>query len=167
MRSINPWNFITVASIVLEICSGHRMGDAARPPAHPPATGDHIIRPVFDGRIKRKKMLVTSIFSLSHHVLYLIIICNLYILFILYCNLQMLWIWYSLKIYQSSKVLTWSVHRLWSTEHNRWEMKRTLPDNSIVPRSFNLLTLSQTSPGFYVSVVQVFWKHCGKRRNCS
>ena len=31
----------------------------------------------------------------------------------------------------------------------------------------NELTLSQTSPGFYVSAVQVFWKHCGKRRNCS
>ena len=29
------------------------------------------------------------------------------------------------------------------------------------------LTLSQTIPGFYVSVVQAFWKHCGKRRNCS
>ena len=29
------------------------------------------------------------------------------------------------------------------------------------------LTLSQTSPGFYVSAVQVIWKHCGKRRNCS
>ena len=29
------------------------------------------------------------------------------------------------------------------------------------------LSLSQTSPGFYVSAVQVFWKHCGKRRNCS
>ena len=29
-----------------------------------------------------------------------------------------------------------------------------------------LLTLSQTSPGFYVSAVQVFWKHWGKRRNC-
>ena len=29
------------------------------------------------------------------------------------------------------------------------------------------LTLSQTSPGFYVSVVQGFRKHCGKRRNCS
>ena len=29
-----------------------------------------------------------------------------------------------------------------------------------------LLTLSQTSPGFYVSAVNVFWKHCGKRRNC-
>ena len=28
-------------------------------------------------------------------------------------------------------------------------------------------TLSQTSPGFYVSAVQVFRKHCGKRRNCS
>ena len=29
------------------------------------------------------------------------------------------------------------------------------------------LTHSQTSPGFYVSAVQVFRKHCGKRRNCS
>ena len=29
------------------------------------------------------------------------------------------------------------------------------------------LTLSQTSPGFYVSAVQVLWKHCGKRRSCS
>ena len=28
------------------------------------------------------------------------------------------------------------------------------------------LTLSQTSPGFYVSAAQVFRKHCGKRRNC-
>ena len=27
----------------------------------------------------------------------------------------------------------------------------------------NALTLSQTSPGFYVSAVQVFQKHCGKR----
>ena len=24
----------------------------------------------------------------------------------------------------------------------------------------------QTSPGFYLSAVQAFWKHCGKRRNC-
>ena len=30
-----------------------------------------------------------------------------------------------------------------------------------------LLTLSQTGPGFYASALQVFWKHCGKRRNCS
>ena len=29
------------------------------------------------------------------------------------------------------------------------------------------LTLSQTSPGFYVSAVQVLRKHCGKRRKCS
>ena len=27
-------------------------------------------------------------------------------------------------------------------------------------------TLSQTSPGFYVSAVQVLQKHCWKRRNC-
>ena len=30
-----------------------------------------------------------------------------------------------------------------------------------------VLTHSQTSPGFYVSAVLVFRKHCGKRRNCS
>ena len=30
-----------------------------------------------------------------------------------------------------------------------------------------VLTLSQTSPGFHMSAVYVFWKHCGKRRNCS
>ena len=29
------------------------------------------------------------------------------------------------------------------------------------------LTPSQPSPGFYVFTVQVFGKHCGKRRNCS
>ena len=29
------------------------------------------------------------------------------------------------------------------------------------------LTLSQTSPGFYVSAVQVDGKHSGKWRNCS
>ena len=31
----------------------------------------------------------------------------------------------------------------------------------------DVLTLSQTSPGFYVSAAQFFGKHCGKRRNCS
>ena len=30
-----------------------------------------------------------------------------------------------------------------------------------------ILSLSQTSPCFYVSAAQVFWKHCGKQRNCS
>ena len=30
-----------------------------------------------------------------------------------------------------------------------------------------ILTISQTSPGFYMSAVQDFRKHCGKRRNCS
>ena len=29
------------------------------------------------------------------------------------------------------------------------------------------LTLSLTSPTFYVSAAHVFGKHCGKRRNCS
>ena len=43
--------------------------------------------------------------------------------------------------------------------------------NSFVSATFyfpaNALTLSQTSPGFYVSAVQSYLKHCGKRRNCS
>ena len=29
-----------------------------------------------------------------------------------------------------------------------------------------MLSLSRTSPGFYMSTEQVFRKHCGKRRNC-
>ena len=49
MRSIHPWNFITLARVVLEICSGQRTG--RRSPAQMPATGDPIIRPVFDGRV--------------------------------------------------------------------------------------------------------------------
>ena len=32
-------------------------------------------------------------------------------------------------------------------------------------QKFNLFY--QTSPGFYASAIQVFRKHCGKRRNCS
>ena len=32
---------------------------------------------------------------------------------------------------------------------------------------YHSLTLSQTIPGFYMSAVHVFRKHCGKRRNCS
>ena len=42
-------------------------------------------------------------------------------------------------------------------------------DSIIIPLYFiaAFLTLSQTSPGFYMSAVPVFWKHCWKRRNCS
>ena len=50
-----PMKFHNRTSIVLEICSGQRI---CRPPTHPTrlhTTGDNIIRPVFDGRIKRQK----------------------------------------------------------------------------------------------------------------
>ena len=47
-------------------------------------------------------------------------------------------------------------------------MDRCFDCSNITEIMFEMaLTLSQTSPGFYVSAVQVFWKHCGKRRNCS
>ena len=36
-----------------------------------------------------------------------------------------------------------------------------------VHESIQPLALSQTRPWFYMSAVQVFWKHCRKRRNCS
>ena len=51
-----------------------------------------------------------------------------------------------------------------STYLSLWRIKKKL----LCPYLWGFfLTLSQTSPGFYVSAVQVFWKHCGKRRNCS
>ena len=34
-------------------------------------------------------------------------------------------------------------------------------------KAYVFLILSQTSSGFYVSAVLVFWKHCRKRRHCS
>ena len=44
---------------------------------------------------------------------------------------------------------------------------RGLQCMNIALPSVLILTLSQTSPSFYVSAVQAFWKHSGKRRNCS
>ena len=35
------------------------------------------------------------------------------------------------------------------------------------PLIMDPLTPSQTSSGVYISAVEVFWKHCGKRTNCS
>ena len=41
-----------------------------------------------------------------------------------------------------------------------------LTSPSIFPTHQNL-TCSKTSPGFYMSAVQVFWKYRGRRRHCS
>ena len=38
---------------------------------------------------------------------------------------------------------------------------------TITQTDLNYLTLSQISPCTHVCAVQVFSKHCGKRRNCS
>ena len=46
----------------MEICSGQRMGDAARPPT----TGDHIIRSVFDGRIKKTRSICETLMPPKH-----------------------------------------------------------------------------------------------------
>ena len=47
------------------------------------------------------------------------------------------------------------------------DLRRVAVSEQWFLKAGGLLTLSQTSPGFYVSAVQVFRKHCGKRRNCS
>ena len=43
---------------------------------------------------------------------------------------------------------------------------KVFSQNYIHIHDIELLILSQTSPGFYVSAVQVFWKQWGKRSNC-
>ena len=67
------------------------------------------------------------------------------------CRLQTLSVWKSLKF------VVW------------YWVKQNSPSKCWVPLTVRMtaLTLSQTSPGFYVSAVQIFWKHCRKRRNCS
>ena len=75
-----------------------------------------------------------------------------------------------------SPVLTMFSRGSFLSHKNPWLFGKgfnRLPDDKILDWSKleqiadNILTLSQTSPGFYVSAVQVFWKHCGKRRSCS
>ena len=65
------------------------------------------------------------------------------------CRLQTLSVWKSLNfvVWQRAKTLSWFC--------------------PITNLKQVTLTLSQTSPGFYVYAVQGFWKYCGKRRNCS
>ena len=50
-----------------------------------------------------------------------------------------------------------------SQERNMWNIKAL---SHTIQKLWPMLTLSQASLGFYVSPVQVFWKHRGKRRNC-
>ena len=66
-----------------------------------------------------------------------------------------------------------SLNALSLTIHKLWVMLKIFVDKQTGQKlyaptyPYRVLTLSQTSPGFYVSGVQVFWKHCGKRKNCS
>ena len=67
--------------------------------------------------------------------------------------LQTLSVWKSLKF-----VILEKVNPLLNDKNLNCSKLKQIADD--------ILTLSQTSPGFYVYAVQVFWKHCGKRRNC-
>ena len=49
-------------------------------------------------------------------------------------------------------------------ENNVGKGENADPAFSPFPTMF--LTLSQTIPGFYMSSVEVFRKHCGKTKNC-
>ena len=96
-----------------------------------------------------ESILESSIFSFFHIVFYCIEdkFCHL----CYFCHLQVPSIWTSLKFCcLLFKGLTF---------HTRNKHFNDPEEEG--------LTFSQTSPGFYMSAVQVFWKHCGKRRNCS
>ena len=63
LDDIHPWNFITVARIVLEICSRQRSG--RHPPArHGRSHNTSRLRRAY----KKEKLLITSYFSFSHSV---------------------------------------------------------------------------------------------------
>ena len=61
------------------------------------------------------------------------------------------------------QVHIWFGNRTWDFMMTLYTLRPQIPHKYWVVS----LTLSQTSPGFYVSAVQAFWKHSGKRRNCS
>ena len=67
-------------------------------------------------------------------------------------------------IIQHWKVL---MKAIWKYTKNGKLASRPLLSFTKYLQYFIKLNLSQTSPGFHMSAVQVFWKHCRKRRNCS
>ena len=44
---------------------------------------------------------------------------------------------------------------------------KSFPEFPLSEEFYCSLTLSQTNPWLYISAGETFWKHCGKRRNCS
>ena len=103
---------------------------------------------------EKKKMLVTSIFFFSHNVFYPVKVtfnlssANAYSLG-------------KLKILSSGKGLI-----LLQPNPNcyDWTNKFHFVHFAMDAISYPFF---QTSHDFYGSAVQIFWKHCGKRRNCS
>ena len=60
---------------------------------------------------------------------------------------------------------TWPVLSIAYCWVPKWQRESQVLTSIMTNKSF--LTLSQTSPGLYVSAIQIFWKQFGKRRNCS
>ena len=70
-------------------------------------------------------------------------------------------------LFFSSSLMVYLWFALTSTRNNCLDLELWSNNIKTCNNKDYHLTLSQTSPGFYVSAVQVFWKHCGKRRNYS
>ena len=70
-------------------------------------------------------------------------------------------------IYKQKFFLEWLENIVGKEENKGLKGSKGLIFLSLLKILTSNFTLSQTSPGFYVSAVQVLWKHCGKRRNCS
>ena len=72
---------------------------------------------------------------------------------------------FSLSLTMFSKAFYIRVLNIWINSLVTHSVVFGINDQWFTTQSW-LLILSQTSPGFYVSGVQVFRKHRGKRRNC-
>ena len=70
-------------------------------------------------------------------------------------------------IYKQKFFLEWLENIVGKEENKGLKGSKGLIFLSLLKILTSNFTLSQTSPGFYVSAVQVLWKHCGKTRNCS
>ena len=71
-----------------------------------------------------------------------------------------------MRVFCYAKIHAKIIHLLFTTLNSK-EVTHTQAGQHKTNNIEIILTLSQTSPGFYMSVVQAFGKHCGKRRNCS
>ena len=67
--------------------------------------------------------------------------------------------WYDAYMFENcilSAIILWLFYPNWTHYLTKWARRSFINEGYC-------LTLCQTSPGFYVSAVELYWKHCGKK----